>query len=121
MYEFMTDTKVIETGFILDNSGEFGCSPDGLVGEDGGLEIKCPAPHNHVDWSRKKVCPSKHYAQVQGCMWITGRKWWDFMSYHPDMKPFIVRVERDEEFIEKLAKEVILAVTEIISEVRNLK
>ena len=120
MYEFMTETKVIETGFILDDSGEYGCSPDGLV-EDGGLELKCPAPHNHVDWSRKKVCPSKHYAQVQGCMWITGRKWWDFMSYHPDMKPFIVRVERDEEFIEKLAKEVILAVTEIISEVRNLK
>ena len=43
------------------------------------------------------------------------------MSYHPDMNPFLVRVERDEEFIEKLAKEVILAVTEIISEVRNLK
>ena len=121
MYEFMTDTKVIETGFILDNSGEFGCSPDGLVGEDGGIEIKSPAPHNHIEWSSKKVCPSKHYAQVQGCMWITGRKWWDFMSYHPKIKPFLVRVERDEEFIEKLAKEVILAVTEIISEVRNLK
>jgi len=119
-YEFNTDTTVIETGFILDNSGEFGCSPDGLVGEDGGIELKCPAPHNHVAWSRKKVCPSKHYAQVQGCMWITGRDWWDFMSYHPEMNPFIVRVERDEEFIEKLAKEVLLAVTEIISEVRNL-
>ena len=118
---FVTDNEVQEVGFILDNSGEFGCSPDGLVGEDGGIEIKCPAPHNHVAWSRKKVCPSKHYAQVQGCMWITGRDWWDFMSYHPEMNPFIVRVERDEEFIDKLAKEVLLAVTEIISEVRNLK
>lgn len=119
-YEFMHDVQVQEVGFILDDSGEFGCSPDGLVG-DGGLEIKCPAPHNHIDWARKKVCPSKHYAQVQGCMWITDRKWWDFMSYHPDMKPFIVRVERDEEFITQLAVQVQAAVDEIISEVENLK
>ncbi len=121
LYEFISDVKVQEVGFILDNSGEFGCSPDGLIGEEGGLEIKCPAPHNHIAWSRKGVCPAKHYAQVQGCMYITERKWWDFMSYHPDMKPFIVRVERDEEFITNLAEQILLAVTEIISEVRNLK
>ena len=121
LYEFISDVKVQEVGFILDNSGEFGCSPDGLIGEDCGLEVKCPAPHNHIAWSRKGVCPSKHYAQVQGCMYITERKWWDFMSYHPDMKPFIVRVERDEEFITNLAEQILLAVTEIISEVRNLK
>ena len=120
-YEFISDVKVQEVGFILDNSGEFGCSPDGLIGEEGGLEIKCPASHNHVAWSIKGACPAKHYAQVQGCMYITGRKWWDFMSYHPDMKPFIVRVERDEEFITNLAEQILLAVTEIISEVRNLK
>ena len=120
LYTLITDNEVQEVGFILDNSGEFGCSPDGLIGEDGGIEIKCPAPSNHDKWSEKGVCPTKHYAQVQGCMWITERDWWDFMSYHPEMKPFIVRVERDEEFIDKLAEQVILAVTEIISEVRNL-
>ena len=119
-YEFIHGVDVEEVGFILDDSGEFGCSPDGLVGEDGGVEFKCPAPKNHIAWSRKGVCPSKHYAQVQGCLYITGRKWWDFMSYHPDMKPFIVRVERDEEFIEKLAEQISLAVEEIKSEVRNL-
>jgi hypothetical protein len=54
-------------------------------------------------------------------MWITDRKWWDFMSYHPDMKPFVVRVERDEEFITQLAVQVQAAVDEIISEVENLK
>jgi len=120
-YELETGNEVKEVGFILDNSGEFGCSPDGLVGDDGGIEIKCPAAHNHVAWARKGVCPSKHYAQVQGCMYITQRKWWDFMSYHPDIKPMIVRVERDEEFITNLAEQILLAVTEIISEVRNLK
>lgn len=119
-YEFIHGVDVEEVGFILDDSGEFGCSPDGLVGEDGGVEFKCPSPKNHIAWSRKGVCPSKHYAQVQGCLYITGRKWWDFMSYHPEMKPFIVRVERDEEFIEKLAEQISLAVEEIKSEVRNL-
>lgn len=120
MYEFITDTEVQEVGFILDDSGEYGCSPDGLL-EEGGVEFKCPAPANHEMWSKKGVCPTKHYAQVQGCMWIAEREWWDFMSYHPDMEPFIVRVERNEEFIDKLAEEVNQAVTEIISEVRNLK
>ena len=120
MYELMHSVDVEEVGFILDDSGEFGCSPDGLIGEDGGVEFKCPAPKNHIAWSRKDVCPSKHYAQVQGCLYITGREWWDFMSYHPEMKPFIVRVERDEEFIEKLAEQISLAVEEIKSEVRNL-
>ena len=120
LYTLITDNEVQEVGFILDNSGEFGCSPDGLIGEDGGIEIKCPAPGNHDKWSEKGVCPTKHYAQVQGCMWITERDWWDFMSYHPDMDAFIVRVERNQEFIDKLAEEVDKAVTEIISETRNL-
>ena len=53
-------------------------------------------------------------------MWICQRNWWDFMSYHPDMDAFIVRVERNQEFIDKLAEEVDKAVTEIISETRNL-
>jgi len=120
-YEFIYDVDVQEVGFILDDSGEFGCSPDGLIGKDGGVEFKCPSPKNHIAWSRKGKCPSKHYAQVQGCLYITGRKWWDFMSYHPDMKPFVVRVERDEEFIAKLAEQISLAVEEIKSEVENLK
>ena len=119
-YEFMHGVDVQEVGFILDDSSEFGCSPDGLINDDGGVEFKCPSPKNHIAWSRKGVCPSKHYAQVQGCLYITGREWWDFMSYHPDMKPFVVRVERDEKFIKKLAEQISLAVEEIKSEVRNL-
>lgn len=120
MYELLSDVDVQEVGFILDDSGEFGCSPDGLVGEDGGIEIKCPTPQNHIEWTVKGVCPSKHFAQVQGCLYITGRKWWDFMSYHPQMNPFIVRVERDDEFIAKLAAQITAAVEEIKSEEKNL-
>ena len=74
------------------------------------MEIKCPAPATHVEYLRGGVLPSKYKQQVMGCLWITGRQWWDFMSYHPNMKPLIVRVERDEEFIAALEANVTKAV-----------
>jgi len=102
MYEFITGAEVQEVGFCLHDTLEAGASPDGLVGEDGGLEIKCPAPATHVEYLRGNKLPSKYKQQVMGCLWITGREWWDFMSYHPNMKPLIVRVERDEDYIAEL-------------------
>jgi hypothetical protein len=120
-YEFITGNTVDEVGFILGDTEEYGCSPDGLIGEDGGLEIKCPAPHTHVSYLRKpERMPSKYRQQVQGCLWVTGRSWWDFFSYHPDMPHLLVRVERDEAYIEMLAGEVISAVTEIQTELEKL-
>jgi len=101
MYEFMKE-DVQEVGFCLHDTLEAGASPDGLIGEDGGLEIKCPAPATHVEYLRGGKLPSKYKQQVMGCLWITGREWWDFMSYHPSMKPLIVRVERDEDYITEL-------------------
>jgi len=102
LYSLMTDSEVTEVGFCLHDTLAAGCSPDGLIGEDGGLEIKCPAPSTHVEYLRGGVLPSKYKQQVMGCLWITGREWWDFVSYHPTMKPLIVRVERDEEYIAAL-------------------
>ena len=102
LYSLMTDSEVTEVGFCLHDTLAAGCSPDGLIGEDGGLEIKCPAPATHVEYLRGGVLPSKYKQQVMGCLWITGREWWDFVSYHPTMKPLIVRVERDEEYIAAL-------------------
>lgn len=102
MYEFIKDVEVKEVGFCLHDTLEAGASPDGLIGEDGGLEIKCPAPATHVEYLRGGKLPSKYKQQVMGCLWITGREWWDFMSYHPSMKPLIVRVERDEDYIAEL-------------------
>jgi len=110
LYSLMTDSEVTEVGFCLHDTLAAGCSPDGLIGEDGGLEIKCPAPSTHVEYLRGGVLPSKYKQQVMGCLWITGREWWDFMSYHPTMKPLIVRVERDEEYIAALEKCVTQAV-----------
>ena len=110
LYSLMNDAEVTEVGFCLHDTLSAGCSPDGLIGEDGGLEIKCPAPSTHVEYLRGGVLPSKYKQQVMGCLWITGREWWDFVSYHPTMKPLIVRVERDEEYIAALEKCVTKAV-----------
>ena len=110
LYSLMSDAEVTEVGFCLHDTLSAGCSPVGLIGEDGGLEIKCPAPSTHVEYLRGGVLPSKYKQQVMGCLWITGREWWDFVSYHPTMKPLIVRVERDEEYIAALEKCVTKAV-----------
>lgn len=110
LYSLISDAEVTEVGFCLHDTLSAGCSPDGLIGEDGGLEIKCAAPSTHVEYLRGGVLPSKYKQQVMGCLWITGREWWDFVSYHPTMKPLIVRVERDEEYIAALEKCVTKAV-----------
>jgi len=103
-YEFDRDMDCEKVGFILHDTLMVGCSPDRLVGEDGGLEIKCPSPRVHVE--NLLGMADKHRTQVQGSLWITGRAWWDLLSYHPEMPPAIVRIERDEAFIGKLAEAV---------------
>jgi len=122
MYEFVTDQKVTEYGFILDDSEEFGCSPDGMVGEDGGIEIKCPADSTMIGYHRNnKSFINKYKQQIMGCMMITGRSWWDLMAYSETIPHLIVRVERDDEYIEKLAAEIQKAVDIIVNETENLR
>lgn len=120
-YELMSGNTVNETGFCLHDTLQCGVSPDGLIGEDGGLEIKCPQPSTHVAYRRAGILPTKYKQQVMGCMWITGRQWWDFMSYHESMPALIVRVERDDDYIALLADEVSKAVETIQSEVNRLR
>ena len=119
LYEALTGQTVQEVGFCLHDTVNAGCSPDGLIGEDGGLEIKCPAPATHVEWVKAGVVPSKHLQQIMNCLWVTGRSWWDFMSYHQTMKPLIVRVERDEEYIAALAEHVTNAALRIKQDVNQ--
>jgi len=118
-YFYETGNSVEEVGFCLHDDYQAGASPDGLIGEDGGLEIKCPLGGTMVSYLRVGRLPSKYWQQVQGCLHITGRKWWDFMAYHPDMKPLIVRVERDEAFIAALDALLIDVVKEIESLVKQ--
>lgn len=104
LYAFSRGVEPLQVGFV--RNGRAGASPDALVGDDGGLEIKTALGHIQIDRLVRGTLPSEHVAQVQGNLWITERAWWDFVSYSPDLPPLIVRVERDEEYIAKLAKAV---------------
>lgn len=98
------DTTVI--GLVTNDEGTIGASPDRFVGEDGLLEIKCPAEHTHVGYLLTRSVDAEYLPQVMGQLWITGRKWLDIVSYHPEMPIAIVRVERDEAFIATLTNAV---------------
>lgn len=106
-YELETGEIVTESGFIQHPVFWFaGCSPDGLVGADGGIEMKCPKSSViHLERFISGV-PEEYIPQIQGCMWVTGRAWWDFVSYDPRQQEKFrilkIRVNRDEEFIRKL-------------------
>ena len=92
-------------GFVYgDSSLSYGCSPDGLVGDDGGLECKYPQLNTLLEWRYDSVVPSKHLSQVNGSLFITAREWWDFCAYNEDHEPFIVRVHRDDEQYQKWEK-----------------
>jgi hypothetical protein len=121
MYELTTDNVVTEVGFCLHDTIMAGCSPDGLVGDNGGLEIKCPSASTHVGYLRSKKLPVIYKQQVMGCLWITGREWWDFMSFHPEMEDLIVRVYRDDEYINVLADVVNSAADVILTESKKLR
>lgn len=92
-YEFLQDVECSEVGLCLRDDRSAGCSPDRLVGDEGGLEIKCPSAGQHVAYLLAKELPREYRLQVQGSLWVTGRAWWDFMSYNPSLPPFIIRVK----------------------------
>jgi putative phage-type endonuclease len=119
-YESARSLMVDETGFLHHPEILWvGASPDGLIGADGGCEIKCPHQSTvHVEtWDGGM--PPEHRAQVQGTLWVTGRKWWDFISFDPRMpaglRLYVERVERDDAYIAALAAEVAKFLDEVES------
>lgn len=124
-YILETGNEVEETGFWLDDELGAGASPDGFVGEDGLLEIKCPNTATHLETLERKEVPFQYRAQVQGQMWITGRKWCDFVSYDPRLpenaQMIIIHVERDDEYIKNLAQEVEDFMIEVVEQVEFVR
>ncbi len=102
-YEFTNSVITQKTGFIWrDERRLVGGSPDLLVGDDGGVEIKCPSAKVHIGYLRKGDVPSEYLGQVYGYLWITGRQWWDFVSYYPGFKKNLeVRIHADDEAYQK--------------------
>jgi len=124
-YEAHTGNLVEETGFVphfvIDNSG---ASPDGLIGEDGLIEIKCPNTSTHIDTLLGQSVPSKYITQIHWQMACTDRTWCDFVSFDPRMPKglqlFIKRVERDENMVQELQKEVSVFLTELEYKIEKL-
>ena len=117
-YEAEKNVFVVETGFVNHPTiAMSGASPDGLVWDDGLIEIKCPTVANHLDTYLSKKIPSKYYPQVQWQIACTNRKWCDFVSYCPaignNLSLFITRVNRDDKFIANAEKEVIKFLNEV--------
>jgi len=95
-YELETGREVEEVGFIVpDETDAYGGSPDGLVGEDGLIEIKCPAPETLIAYHAAGEMPVKYKPQVQGLLLISGRAWCDFYAFHPELTPYRLRIEPD--------------------------
>jgi putative phage-type endonuclease len=95
-----------------------GCSPDGLVGENGLVEIKSPKFSTMIDYIMDNKLPSIYRHQIQGQLFVTGRQWVDFYAYHPKLKSVTLRIERDENLINEIQlqlKSSILEVQRIIS------
>lgn len=104
-FEFIENVTCDQIGMIyLDESKTVSCSPDGLLGNISGNEIKCPLHKVHLKTVLDNSMPNDHIQQVQGCMWVSGRDHWYFMSYHPQHKPFITLIQRDNDYIDKLSK-----------------
>lgn len=124
MYELKNNVEVKEVAFVELN--EFvGVSPDGLVGDDGLLEIKCPNTETQIKRYLDGVgLPKDYEAQVQGQLWVTGRQWCDFVSFDPriDVEASYIqtRVYRDEEYIAKLEEKVSIFVEEMKSMINKL-
>jgi putative phage-type endonuclease len=119
-YEAHTGSFVEEKGFIDHPTIEgFGCSPDGVVG-DGLIEIKCPNTATHIETVLENKAPSKYIPQMQCQMAVTGAKWCDFVSFDPrvpdDLQLVVVRVDRDQEYIDKMEVEV----KKFLSEIEDL-
>lgn len=99
----------------------YGCSIDGNDTEnDIGLEMKAPSLHTHIEYLAGGVLPKKYKAQVQGAMMITGRKQHVFLSYYPQIKPFVIVVERDEEFIKEMKKIILDCCVEVQTKLKTV-
>lgn len=125
-YELQRNATVFETGFVAHPSiAETGASPDGMVGDDGLVEIKCPNTAGHLETLLGASMPEKYFLQIQWQMACTGRQWCDFVSFDPrlpeSMSLFIDRVKRDDTAIQAIEKDVIDFLNELRLTVHRLR
>lgn len=123
LFELIHDVEVKQVGLCYpDEQKKYLASPDGLiVGKEEGIELKCPEIHTHVSYLMEGKLPTDYFQQVQGSMLVTGFETYWFMSYYPGLPPFIIKVERDNAFLERLKAELDSFCMELAMTVKRLK
>lgn len=125
MYEFESGNRVDQVAFIRHGTLKVGCSPDGLIGDGGMIEIKCPKSTTQIETFLSGDMPSQHKPQVQGQLWVSGREWCDFLSFDPRINGkagyFLKRVHRDDDYIKKIEQKVCEFCTELFDLIEELK
>lgn len=125
-YEFYRDAEIAEVGFLAHPTiADAGASPDGLVGEDGLVEFKCPTVITHLETLETDEIAPEYLQQMQWQMACTGRQWCDFASYDPrypeSMKLYVQRVKRDDVLIAAIELDVVDFLTELRARVSRLR
>jgi putative phage-type endonuclease len=124
-YEARYDVLVDEVGFVSHPTIEMsGASPDGLVGDDGLIEIKCPNTATHIETLLSESVPNKYYTQMQFQIACTGRKWCDFVSFDnrlpTELQMFVKRVPRDDMYIKLIEDEIVKFLAELDTKINQL-
>jgi putative phage-type endonuclease len=124
-YEARYDVLVDEVGFVSHPTIEMsGASPDGLVGDDGLIEIKCPNTATHIETLLSESVPNKYYTQMQFQLSCTGRKWCDFVSFDnrlpTELQMFVKRVPRDDMYIKLIEDEIVKFLAELDTKINQL-
>lgn len=125
-YQFLMNTEVEQTAFVPHPTIDMaGASPDGLVGDEGLVEIKCPYTATHIETLLSKTVPAKYDTQINWQLACTGRQWCDFVSFDPrlpeQMQLFVKRVHRDDVRIKELETAVAAFLAELDQKVLSLK
>lgn len=124
-YSFFTGNDVVNAEFVQHPAiPAAGASPDGYIGDDGLIEVKCPNTATHIETLISGTVDGKYITQMQWQMACTGRQWCDFVSFDPRMPPelslFVKRVERDQKMIDELQREVLSFLNELNDTIQKL-
>lgn len=103
-FEFTYNSEIKKVSFITTDDGRAGCSPDGLVSDDCGIEIKCAAAHTHTSYLLDGVMPECYEHQIHASLFVTGFKRWKFLSHRRGFPTLLLTIERDESKIAVIAE-----------------
>ena len=118
-YELETFNKVKRVGFI-ELTEWVGCSPDGLIGEDGMIQVKCPKATTLMDYIEGEI-PEQYMIQIQGELYVSNRKWSDYYVYHPNLKPILYKVEPKKDYQDEIESNLYKAIELAKARIKKLK